>query len=47
MSPSLDSNSARICDTTKEQLSLTLYLDFSAIFNFFLDIRSPVDQVQS
>ena len=48
MSPSLDGNSARICDTTREQLSIDFVRRFLfTIYIFFLDINIPVEQVQS
>ena len=41
-----DGNSAKVYNTTREQLSIDLVCIY--IFTiFFLDINSPVDQVQS
>ena len=39
-------NYARICDITIEQLSIDFVQSISQ-FLFFLDINSPVDQIQS
>ena len=44
MLPSLDNNSARICEATRNNSLLTLYTDLQN-FSFFLDINRPVAQV--
>ena len=46
MSPSLDGTMPENCDITREQLSID-FVHIISIFVFFLDINSPVDQVQS
>ena len=46
MSPSLDGTLPEYVISQEDNSPLTLYVDFHKIL-FFLDINSPVDQVQS
>ena len=48
MSASLDGNLPEVCDAIREQLSIAfVHIFFRICYYFFLDINSPVDQVQS